>query len=570
MLSLKNIGEKDLRELISRYYEISEWNWGSGNTTFSIANFHDYPEDQFDKLSQELEKIGFIAFTIGDNPVTVNVVESSPYRQGNEPIIKSLLIIATLISIAYFGYSYQSSYDPGGGTLFNIGESMVFYFLPVVVILSSREVVKYATLKKHHMKYSIPILVPDPIGLGTMGLINSPKLPYKNRKVMVDAAVFSLIAGFTVSVIFFVIGAIYTSTVTPLTQTVNLPVEKLGSPFLLGLGIDKFIPTSAIPDTIEFAGWVGIITTSFNALPLGFLDGGLIGSSVFGKNSIFVSYLSILLIVALSIFYAPWIVLALFAILVGVKGPQALNNATKLRNGSKVLIGLSFLIIILGITPVPIHPAVSQFSVSMSSTTFLELPGSQTNISFNATLHNVGPNSIIPGFSFDPSGNLHIQGSGTPIVPGQSRSYSFTVNSSRFNIPGMQFFNFTVYSGTDSHTTEIRVLKIHYSYDFLFNASTPYKVTLHNISTPAVLSLLPSTNQTFNIVGIGNDSYSVAVDKGGSLYFNSTYSTIIGPVNVDPEKPLSIPVRIERYGSPLYIVAYNSSYYAALSIITVQ
>lgn len=567
---MKEIGESDLRELISRFYEIAEWDWGAGNPTFLVPDFNSYPESQFENFTVELDKLGFIAFTTGNNPVRINVVSSASHGTGHEPLLKVLLVVVTLISIGYFGYSYQSSYDPGGGMLNNIGSSILFYFLPVCIILASREAVKYASLKKHRMKYSMPIMVPDPFGLGTMGLINSPRLPYRDRKAMVEAASYSLIMGFAVSLVFFVIGAVYTSSVMPLTQTVNLPVEKLGSPFILGLAIDKFIPTSAIPDTIEFAGWVGIITTSFNALPLGFLDGGLISSSIFGKNSVFVSYFSILAITALSIFYAPWIILPLFAILVGVKGPQALNNASPLHNGSKVLIAASFLIIVIGITPVPIHAAVSQFNVSLSSNSFLELPGTQTNITFNATLYNEGPNSIIPGFSFSPSGNLHIGGSGAPIVSGQSRTYQITVNSTRFSDPGMQFFNFTVYSGTNSHSVRIRVLKVLYSYDFLFNTSTPYYVNLHNISQESLLSLLPITNQTFNIIGIGNDSYSVSIGKGGSLYFNSTFSSIFDSVIVGPEKPLSIPIRIQRYGSPLYIVAYNSSYYAAISVIRLQ
>jgi len=361
---LKELSQDALKAIVKKYFDFSSWEDDSVNPSFTVENFDSYPEENFENLAEELEKHGVIAFTVGRSPVKISLVRNVRHEAKSEKYIKTGLIIATLISVGYFGYSYQSSYDPNGTMIYNLGSSILFYLVPISVIMASRESIKYAVLKKNGMKYTPSIIIPDPLGLGTMGLINSSSTPYRSRRIMIEVASYSLLIGFLVSLVFYVIGSVYTTAIPPATQAVNLPVQRIGSPIFIGLIMGKFIPTSAIPDTLAFAGWVGLVTTSFNALPLGFLDGGLISSSFLGKNSVYLSYVSLLAIVALTIFYDPWIILALFALFVGLKGPQPLNNVNSLRQRSKFLIVLSFIVLIAGLAPVPIHTSLNQFSVS--------------------------------------------------------------------------------------------------------------------------------------------------------------------------------------------------------------
>ena len=564
---MKELSQDALKAIVKKYFDFSSWDSDSVNPSFTVENFDSYPEENFENLAKELEKHGIVAFTVGESPVKISLVRTISSETRSERYIKTGLLIAALVSIVYFGFSYQSSYDPEGAMLYNLGSSILFYLVPISVIMASRESIKYAVLKKNGMKYSPSIIIPDPLGLGTMGLINSPSTPYRSRRIMIEVASYSLVIGFAVSLVFYVIGSVYTTAIPPATQAVNLPVQKIGSPVFIGLIMGRFIPTSAIPDTLAFAGWVGLITTSFNALPLGFLDGGLISSSFLGRNSVYFSYASLLVIVVLTIFYDPWIILALFAILVGLKGPQALNNANPLRQSSKFLIVISFVVLVAGIAPVPIHTSLNQFNVTTSTNAFIEYNGHNGNISFQATIINNGASSIIPGFSFSPAGDLHISGSGAPIPSGGKRNYSFTFHSTALGSPGVYNYNFTVYSGTYSNSVRMMVMGVNETELFQFNYSNPYYKFMGANLTGAVLSLSSVANETLNVAEFSSgDSFQMEVN-GGVSYFNSSYSVMLKGITVSPSRALKIPIVMKKYSSPLYVVAYNSSFDAAISVI---
>ena len=567
---MNKISEDELLKVVKKYYEVSSWDYDPMNPSFTISNFESYPEENFNNLLVELKKYGIIAFTVGGQPVRISLIESGSRKSTSEKYIKVALLIATLISVSYFGFSYQSAYDTQASAIYNLGYSLLFYTIPLTVIFVARESVKYVTLKKNGIPYSPSILIPDPLGLGTMGIINSPKNPYRDRKVMIDVASYSLIIGFFISVIFYILGSMYTTAIPSATQTVNFSIQKIGSPVLVRLILGKFIPSSAIPDTLALAGLVGIITTSFNALPIGLLDGGVIGSSLIGRNSIYLSYASLLAVVALSIFYAPWIILALFAVFVGLKGPQPLNNMTPLRNGTRALVVIAFVLLFVGVAPVPIHTPLNQFTVSTSSTSFLEYSGHGENLSFSAEINNSGSSSIIPGFSFSPSGELHISGSSNPIPPGSERSYQFTVNSSYLNKPGINRFNFTVYSGTYSRSIPMMVMDVNLTEVFSFNDSNPYIPSIASLNSDVVLSLSSVYNETLSIASFSQgDSFQETLN-GGMVTFNDSFSEILPTIEVGPLKPLKIPIIMKAYKSPIYLVAYNSSFDAAISILEVN
>ena len=564
---MKELSQDALKAIVKKYFDFSSWEDDSVNPSFTVENFDSYPEENFENLAEELEKHGVIAFTVGRSPVKISLVRNVRHEAKSEKYIKTGLIIATLISVGYFGYSYQSSYDPNGTMIYNLGSSILFYLVPISVIMASRESIKYAVLKKNGMKYSPSIIIPDPLGLGTMGLINSSSTPYRSRRIMIEVASYSLLIGFLVSLIFYVIGSVYTTAIPPATQAVNLPVQRIGSPIFIGLIMGKFIPTSAIPDTLAFAGWVGLVTTSFNALPLGFLDGGLISSSFLGKNSVYLSYVSLLAIVALTIFYDPWIILALFALFVGLKGPQPLNNVDSLRQRSKFLTVLSFIVLIAGLAPVPIHTSLNQFSVSTNTDAFIEYTGHNGSIAFQAMIINNGASSIIPGFSFSPAGDLHISGSGAPIPSGGKRNYSITFNSTALRSPGISNYNFTVYSGTYSKSVRMMVMNVNETEVFQFNYSNPYYKFMSGNLTGAVLSLSSVVNETLNVAEFSSgDSFQMDIN-GGASYYNASYSVMLKGITVSPTMDLKIPIEMKKYASPIYVVAYNSSFDAAIAVI---
>jgi hypothetical protein len=60
-----------------------------------------------------------------------------------------------------------------------------------------------------------------------------------------------------------------------------------------------------------------------------------------------------------------------FALLVGLRGPQPLNNRFRLNTNTKVLAAVAFSIIIVGIAPIPFQTSLNSFTASASQYNFV-------------------------------------------------------------------------------------------------------------------------------------------------------------------------------------------------------
>ena len=142
------------------------------------------------------------------------------------------------------------------------------------------------------------------------------------------------------------------------------PERSIILPLFFSLVLSRLIPQSVALNLLSYAGWVGIVMNSFNALPLGYLDGGLIFSSISPNYSRVLSYASIVALIGLSFVYASWFILVIFALLIGLQGPSALYSLRGLSRKNKAIILLVLFFIIGGIVPIPFHISPSNFSMS--------------------------------------------------------------------------------------------------------------------------------------------------------------------------------------------------------------
>ena len=103
---------------------------------------------------------------------------------------------------------------------------------------------------------------------------------------------------------------------------------------------------------VAFAGWVGIIITMLNLMPVAVLDGGHISRSLFNtKVHQYVSVAGIIVTILLG-WYAMAILMALF-LLMAKTHPGALDNVSKLSRNRKIIAVLTLVIFILCLTPAP-------------------------------------------------------------------------------------------------------------------------------------------------------------------------------------------------------------------------
>lgn len=564
---------KVILETVSKYYEFTSHEIGEDTVTLRVPEFHLQPEQNFIKLTRELEKLGFIIFTSTSDVDEIIVMAKPSTNRKTDYRIKIALLAATIIFALYYGYTYQVSYQGPGDFLSNLATSLLFYMLPLTVIFAGREAAKYVATKRNGMQYTFPIFVPNPLGIGSMGMINSPNKPYVSRRAMIESGGYSIIAGFFISIIFLIIGSLTTYNFPPSAPIVNSPVQTIGSPLVLQFIANPLIPSNGILDPLALAGWAGIVITAFNALPLGFLDGGLISSAIFGRKAIYLSYLSLAVIIVLSVIYPPWIILAVFALLVGLKGPQPMNNITGLRINTKAVAAVAFAIVILGLAPFPFHTSTNTFSAEVSQQYFLMYNGGQNNVNFNITVNNTGQSTIVPAFEITPSVAFDLSGESKSIAPGSHFNYTLSLAPPN-NMPlGFNKYVLTVYSGSYYQSMDISIFRVNTSSLLEFNNYNPFVMKPNNNGSVS-LALSSNEPENIHIVSIGGPNISFSYYLNNQLsritYSSNLAYLLLSPtptstLTIEPGNATLINLSLNSSPQYWYIVAYDQNYTAAIA-----
>lgn len=564
---------KLILDIISKYYEYTSYEVGEETVTIRVPEFHLQPEQNFIKLSRELEKLGYLTFTSTGNVDEIIVMPKPSGKSKTDSRIKVALLAATIASSLYYGFQYQVSYQGSGDFLGNLATSLLFYMLPLAVILAGREAAKYVAMKKNGMQYPFPIFIPNPLGIGSMGMINSPNRPYVSKRAMIESGGYSIIAGFVISLVFLIIGSLTTFNFPSAAPIVNSQVQSVGSPLVLQFIANPLIPSSGILDPLALAGWAGIVITAFNALPLGFLDGGLISAALFGRKATYLSYLSLLVIIGLSIIYTPWIILAVFALLVGLKGPQPLNNITALHINTKAIAAVAFAVIILGIAPIPFHTSTNSFTVAVSQQYFLAYNGGQNSVMFNISVNNTGQSTIVPAFEITPTVGYKMSAVSRSIAPGSQANYSLSI-ATPTNLPlGFSKYVLTVNSGNYYSTVDLSIFKVNTSSLIEFNNYNPYTMTPDKNGSIS-LALTSNEPENIHIVSIGgpNISFSYYLENKLSkiTYTSNLAYLLLSPTpsstfTIEPGNATIINLSLNSNPQYWYIVAYDQNYTAAIA-----
>jgi Zn-dependent protease len=237
------------------------------------------------------------------------------------------------------------------------------YALTLLLILGAHELGHYFAARAHHMKVTLPYFIPVPFGLGTFGAFIQLKSPAENRRALFDVGVAGPLAGLVFAIPALWIGLRYSRVLAPdqLADHMRGGVG-VGSSALLALTA-KF----ALGDTLTeghrlllhplaFAGWLGLLVTALNLLPIGQLDGGHIADAMFGRaRGAAIGTAALFALVFLGLFV--WSGLLMWAFIVyfiaGGKGLPPLNDVSRMGVGRQALGAFAFVLLFLILAPVP-------------------------------------------------------------------------------------------------------------------------------------------------------------------------------------------------------------------------
>jgi membrane-associated protease RseP (regulator of RpoE activity) len=308
-------------------------------------------------LSSYLEAMALSATVTGENgTVWLKVSAKEEVTDEKPPIVipplNIGLFLTTLLTTLMAGTLME-----GGNPLVLTDLALGFPFSgTLLLILGCHEFGHYCYGKKHNVDVTLPYFIPAPTFIGTLGAVIRIKSPIQHRKALLDIGAAGPIAGFLVAVPLLFYGLSHSTVIE------GIPVGSviLGESLLMKLATAMVFPglsesQDVMLHSIAFAGWIGLLVTMLNLLPIGQLDGGHITYALLGKRHDRIAKWAFLMLIPLSFLSLNWLLWGGLILLLmrTVKHPPILDMETPLTQREK-LIGVTCLVIfILSFVPVP-------------------------------------------------------------------------------------------------------------------------------------------------------------------------------------------------------------------------
>ncbi|MBN1394104.1 MAG: site-2 protease family protein [Pirellulales bacterium] len=283
-------------------------------------------------------------------------VRSRPAQPRRRWRLHILLFVATCLSTLLVGVSGADAAD---GWWAGIAHGLL-YAVPVMTILVCHEMGHFFQARRYGVRASLPYFIPVPLPpIGTFGAVIAMEPRVGGRRALFDIGVTGPLAGLVPTFVFLVVGLYNSEHASP---TGNNWV--FGSPLLfqcLAYLVKGPLPEgrSLALDPMAFAGWVGLLVTSLNLIPIGQLDGGHVLYALLRRKAHKVA--SLLLLAALATVVWKWRTLGHWSLmlfllfLIGPIHPPTADDDEPLGAWRTVLGWLALAFIIVGFTPVPIY-----------------------------------------------------------------------------------------------------------------------------------------------------------------------------------------------------------------------
>jgi membrane-associated protease RseP (regulator of RpoE activity) len=227
-----------------------------------------------------------------------------------------------------------------------------------MIILGCHEGGHFLQARRYRVRASVPYFLPLPvisIYFGTLGAVIAMDPRVRNRRALFDIGISGPLAGLVPTIIACVVGLQWSELKAPTSGL------QLGEPLLFTyLGYLTFGP---IPDgqtiflhPVGFAGWVGLLITALNLIPIGQLDGGHVLYSILGPRARPITLALFLGAVgaAVALGFHQWYLMLFLMALVGPKHPPTADDAAPLGWGRAILGWLTLAFVIVGFTPDPL------------------------------------------------------------------------------------------------------------------------------------------------------------------------------------------------------------------------
>jgi len=340
---------EQLRSMVESEFQVEDGFVEYGVPTFYIRAQED-SKRAFLRLVDRLDPLGFVPVLRREEEKIVLKAMRKPATKPSRKTINMVLLFATLATVFFAGYLqsmfFYSDLGITSQSLYLAGA--VMFTGAIMGVLGSHEMGHKIAADKHKVEATYPYFIPGPPPIGTFGAVIRQKSLPPNRDALFDIGSAGPIVGFLVAIAVTIIGIPLSSytwisegaptlPISPLFLFIMQHIQPLGGLPLPPSNGAEILAVS--PHPVAFAGWIGMIVTSLNLIPVGMFDGGHIAETFLGKRArTIMSYLAIIAFLVLGFFvWESFIIWAMIAIFFSfMRHPGPLDSASKVTTWRKL------------------------------------------------------------------------------------------------------------------------------------------------------------------------------------------------------------------------------------------
>lgn len=235
------------------------------------------------------------------------------------------------------------------------------FALTLLIILLCHEMGHYFMARYHNLDVSLPYFLPAPpipFLIGTLGAFIRIRSPILNKPSLMDVGAAGPLSGILITLPLLVLG-LQLSDIHVVSGAGQMPGIVLGESILFK--IICWLTVGSLPDNynivmhpIAFAGWIGLLVTNINLIPVGQLDGGHVSYALFGNNSQQISKVFYILLIIFGLFsWYGWLVWVVLLAIMGFNHPTPLQYWVPLDEKRRRIGYLTIAVFILTFMPEP-------------------------------------------------------------------------------------------------------------------------------------------------------------------------------------------------------------------------
>lgn len=239
----------------------------------------------------------------------------------------------------------------------------LYYAGLLMAFLMAHEMGHFVLAKYYKVPCSYPMVIPFPLTpIGTLGAVILTDPRKADRKMLFDIGIAGPITGLVIGIPILIYGAMTLDfgATSQSEMQLGLPwlaqwilhwVQPPGYVSQTSIGLDQLNPAF-------MAGWVGLLVTGLNMMPVSQLDGGHVIHGLFGKRAKELAWLFISVAIVASVWFGAyhWSVMIILVMFIGVAHPPTRDDRVPLGFVRTTLGWLSLTIPVICFTFFPLIP----------------------------------------------------------------------------------------------------------------------------------------------------------------------------------------------------------------------